>query len=182
MKISARQRIEDDTSASDEEGYCRTCSDSSSSLGTRSHCPQYSILARSVLSGEEDDLIGLNVALVHMANEDASNSGALLVSAGLSVPPQVPIVSAPILGMPLAAPSVSPQPPIIPPHAPIAPLRIDVASTSHQNSRITPQLPDGQITHDPVLARQVNEMSVRMDQLFAMMLQLTSGGQPQSPT
>lgn len=143
LKLSAHQHVGGADDAT-EDGHCSTCSESSNSLETRSRSPEYATLAHSLLSGDEGEIAGHNVAPVHVANEDESPTDAV-----------------PSLGMPSLG---------IPPISEVA------AGTSHQNAHVPPQQLGHQSESESRLARQVNELSARMDRLFAMLANFAPGG------
>ena len=73
LKIEARRHVEGTLNYSGCVGHTaseESDSDSSNSLEARSHSPQYSILAPSLLSGDEGELVGTNIAPVNMTNEN----------------------------------------------------------------------------------------------------------------
>jgi hypothetical protein len=74
LKIEARRHVAGSFNGSDYDGQMASDdsdSDLSSSLEARSHSPHYSTLSPSLLSGDEGELVGINVASVNMTNEDS---------------------------------------------------------------------------------------------------------------
>jgi len=155
LKVSARQQVHEGANDLTEDGHCSTCSESSNSLEARSCSPKYETLAHSLMSGDEGEIAGHNVAPVHVANEDGRIHGGAVPSTSLGMPPQAP-------SMPPQAPSILSIP--------------EIVGTSNHNTHVPPQQSSSQSESESRLARQVNELSGRMDQLFAMMMNFVPGG------